>query len=70
MPRTFAVTLASSSKVSKKSPMRKRSIVSGYFAFTWAYCFIKGVDMRDPALIAAVDRNYDKIPPKINETAR
>jgi hypothetical protein len=31
---TFAAIFASSSNVSKKSPIRKRRIVSGCFAFT------------------------------------
>jgi hypothetical protein len=45
MPSTLEVILASSSKVSKKSPIRKRRMVSGYFAFTCRYCFISGVGM-------------------------
>src|SRR5579872_6425469 len=43
IPVTFAVVIASSPKVSKKSPIRKKRIVSGYFALMEVYCFINGV---------------------------
>jgi len=43
IPKTFAAILASSSKVSKKSPILKSKTVSGCSALILLYCDIKGV---------------------------